>query len=60
VRETDAAAFALGASGFAWRGQTIDAGLARERFTGFGSCSFEEPVEDLVALGVLEPAGSLA
>jgi hypothetical protein len=25
-------------------------------FPAYGSCSFDEPVDDLVALGMLEPA----
>jgi hypothetical protein len=28
-------------------------GANRELFVGFGSCSWEEPVEDLVELGLL-------
>lgn len=58
VAEADPAAFVLDATGFSWRGQAIDPALARSRFSGFGSCSFDEPVDDLVALGVLEPAAA--
>jgi hypothetical protein len=35
------------------RGLTQADGSVRERFRGFGSCSFFEPVEDLRALGLL-------
>lgn len=60
VADTDASSFVLGEDGFAWRGQPIDPAAARAAFTGFGSCSFDEPVDDLVALGALEAAGSPA
>jgi hypothetical protein len=60
VRDTDPSAFALDAGGFAWRGQALDPRLARERFAGLGSCSFDEPAEDLVAIGMLAPAGAVA
>ncbi len=44
--------------GVAWKGRRIDnTRLARTRETlalSFGSCSFEEPVEDLRAMGLLE------
>lgn len=53
VAERDASAFALTAGGLAWRGREVDAATARRRFTAFGSCSFDEPVGDLVAAGAL-------
>lgn len=56
VAEADADAFAIEADGVRWR----DAFVTREQveearglFTAFGSCSFDEPVDDLVALGVI-------
>lgn len=57
VAEEDATAFSLTGSGLHWRGKTVDeetlAATRRERFVSYGSCSFEEPVDDLIALGVL-------
>ncbi len=50
-------AFALTADGFAWEGRdagAVDAArMRRERFRGFGSCSFSEPVDELRGLGIL-------
>jgi hypothetical protein len=50
-------AFDLDAETFRWRDRSAGAvELARVReelFAGFGSCSFEEPVDELKALGVL-------
>jgi hypothetical protein len=57
VAETDPGAFELSAAGLRWRGHVADAGAlarARELFTAYGSCSFDEPVADLVAHGILE------
>jgi hypothetical protein len=55
--ETEPEAFALGAESFSWRGRHARTDeLARVRselFHSIGSCSFFEPVEELVALGVL-------
>lgn len=57
LNEADPAAFTLTAEGFGWRDAMIDGpsvGRQRDRLViGYGSCSFDEPVEDLVALGVL-------
>jgi hypothetical protein len=57
LRETDAAAFRLDEDGFAWRDLRLDpAAVARARaagVAGFGSCSFDEPRQDLAALGLL-------
>jgi hypothetical protein len=43
--------------GFSWRGRRADveevARMRRERFRGFGSCSFDEPVDGLRGLGLL-------
>lgn len=64
VAEEDRSAFELGERRFAWAGIGADAeeiGEARGALVhGFGSCSFDEPVEDLCALGILSnpvPAG---
>lgn len=55
--ERDPAAIASDANGIAWRGFHVSAAQvaqARARFAGsFGSCSFEEPVQDLAALSLL-------
>ncbi len=55
--EEDPGAFAFTDQGFAWRGHALDvATLARLRqraLVSFGSCSFDEPREDLRALGWL-------
>ena len=57
LRETEAAAFALDGDGFAWRDLRLplpDLVAAREvGVAGFGSCSFDEPRQDLAALGLL-------
>lgn len=57
LEERDASAIVVDESGIAWRGLRADsAQLARARaaFAGsFGSCSFEEPVQDLAALQLL-------
>lgn len=55
--ETDPSAFGLEERGLRWRDVVVDPptlARARESFAlSFGSCSFEEPVEDLRRLGVL-------
>ncbi len=55
--ERDTSAFTLDAGEFTWRDRRAGAGEAarmrRELFTGFGSCSFAEPIEELRALGML-------
>ncbi|MCB9844735.1 MAG: hypothetical protein H6811_01935 [Phycisphaeraceae bacterium] len=57
LEETDAAAFALGSDSARWRDHEFDStALARTResfFLSIGSCSFDEPVEDLQQLGWL-------
>jgi hypothetical protein len=57
VAEEDAESFRFDENGFSWRGciASIErVRMVRERvFLSFGSCSFAEPVDDLVALGVL-------
>jgi hypothetical protein len=58
---TDGNRFDLGAGGLAWgsRYDDVPAAEVRRALHGYGSCSFAEPVEDLVTLGVLEPNGTL-
>jgi hypothetical protein len=56
LADDDPTHFALDQAGLRWRGRRVDE-LARTRFAGFGSCSFDEPVEDLLALGALPAAG---
>jgi len=57
LADEDAGAFSVTDEAFTVRGQAFGAdavGAARQGlFTGYGSCSFSEPVEDLRALGVL-------
>jgi hypothetical protein len=56
VADPESGAFAIDADGLRWRGHGTDAtgvARARELFTAYGSCSFAEPVEDLIAYGVL-------
>lgn len=59
LEERDAAAIVADANGLSWRGLHVSAAQvaqARARFAGsFGSCSFEEPVQDLAALRLLPP-----
>ena len=60
VADHDPAAFSLTAAAFRWRHLGAGSGAVdrarAELFTSYGSCSFREPVDDLVAMGVL-PAG---
>ena len=55
--ESDATAFGVDATAFAWRQRSASADelarVRRERLHSIGSCSFFEPVEELEALGVL-------
>jgi hypothetical protein len=57
LEETEATAFAFGARSLEWRGRKLSAAQiadARQNFAhSFGSCSFEEPIGDLRALGLL-------
>ena len=57
ISETDPGAFAFSDDGFAWRDHLVPAGAlaqARDGFlSGFGSCSFDEPRDDLRALGLM-------
>jgi hypothetical protein len=57
LEETEAESFAFGAKALEWRGRTLSTEQiadARAHFAhSFGSCSFEEPIGDLRALGLL-------
>lgn len=57
LADEDSASFSIGRSGVAWHDQSVDTtALAEMRshvLIGYGSCSFAEPVDDLMALGVL-------
>lgn len=57
LEERDPAAIAVTDDAIAWRGRHVtrdEIARARTAFAGsFGSCSFEEPVQDLVALRLL-------
>jgi len=57
LREESAAAFRFTDDGFAWRDWncTVDQiREARQWIPSFGSCSFEEPCEDLRAMGLID------
>lgn len=56
LEETSAEAFHIGPAAAAWRDSSLGAEelrAAREFACSFGSCSFEEPVADLQALGFI-------
>ncbi|MEK7252125.1 MAG: hypothetical protein AAB198_02560 [Actinomycetota bacterium] len=57
LADTDPSAFTLTVRGLTWRGHRIGAAdlaaMRRDLFVGYGSCSFDEPVADLAALGIL-------
>lgn len=59
LEEWDAGSLAIGDDAISWRGHSVTAGeiaRAREAFAAsFGSCSFEEPVQDLATLQLLSP-----
>ena len=59
LADDDPGHFELSSDRFRWQGisvgpEEIDA-ARRDLFVAYGSCSVDEPVEDLVALGVLTP-----
>ena len=62
IKEEDPAAFAFGIDSAKWRDREIsleELEMARWRFAhSFGSCSFDEPLDDLRALGLLEKEAS--
>ncbi len=57
LAETDPSAFSVDEEAFRWRDREASpeevAAMRRELFVSFGSCSFDEPVEELRALGFL-------
>ncbi len=56
LRETDATAFRFDDDGVSWRDRRVTTGelrAMRQFATSFGSCSFEEPIDDLKELGWL-------
>jgi hypothetical protein len=57
LEERDPKAFEFEPGGVLWHGHRLDAhsiDLLRERFAAsFGSCSFAEPVQDLVSMGLI-------
>jgi hypothetical protein len=56
LAEDDADAFRVDGDAFRWRDRSAsvaDVQRGRELFVAFGSCSFSEPVADLIALGFL-------
>jgi hypothetical protein len=57
LEDEDPAHFVFDGQGFTWNGQftvsTEEIRRARGQMVSFGSCSFEEPKEDLQALGLL-------
>jgi hypothetical protein len=56
LAEEDAGAFRMDGGVFRWRDRTASVAeveRARGLFVAFGSCSFDEPVDDLRALGLL-------
>ena len=57
VAEENPAAFRFDDESFSWRDKTVNVAqlqqTRRAAFVAYGSCSFSEPVEDLIALGIL-------
>jgi hypothetical protein len=56
LSEEDPTAFRVEGGAFRWRDRTASAAdveRGRELFVAFGSCSFDEPVDDLLRLGLL-------
>ncbi|HSK10124.1 MAG TPA: hypothetical protein VK911_11140 [Vicinamibacterales bacterium] len=59
LREADPAAFLFEEERAGWKDRTITIGElaeARRLALGFGSCSFDEPMDDLAALGLIAAA----
>jgi hypothetical protein len=58
--EEDASAFSFSDDTIAWKGHELDleriAAGRRHAVTSFGSCSFVEPRDDMIELGLLDPA----
>lgn len=63
LADEDPGHFTLDRGGLTWVGHRVGAAeldaMRTDLFVAYGSCSFEEPVEDLTALGVL-PLGVMA
>ena len=59
LEERDASALTVSDDGILWRGRRLtlqEVAEARASFAGsFGSCSFEEPVQDLTSLNLISP-----
>ena len=57
LRESSPRAFTFTAAGLEWRGRTISvtalADTRRHFFRSFGSCAFDEPIEELEQLGLI-------
>jgi len=57
LAEEDPQAFRTSGGGIGWRdhsaGTSVVKRIRRDRFTAYGSCSFDEPIADLVALGLI-------
>lgn len=57
LEETDSAGFEVGNAAIRWRGREVGVAALRrvrtEQFVGYGSCSFDEPIDDLTAIGLL-------
>jgi hypothetical protein len=60
LAEEDQEAFAVGAGGLGWRdhgaGSSVIKRMRRAAFTAYGSCSFDEPIADLVRLEIVAAA----
>jgi len=57
LEETDPAAFRFSDDGLSFRGQEIsidDVESVRDIFVSYGSCSIDEPIEDLEKMGLLQ------
>lgn len=61
LADDEPSSFTLDRAGLAWKGTSVGAtsieAMRRDLFVGYGSCSFDEPVDDLTVLGVL-PVGT--
>jgi len=56
LSDEDPSSFGLSAESFKWRDRTagaLEIGRARDLFASFGSCSAQEPIDGLHALGML-------
>lgn len=60
IADTDSEAFTVTTTGLSWRGRRIAAGsllaMRHRLFPAYGSCSFDEPVAGLAAMGIVEGA----